>query len=97
MDKNIEKYIFDDIVDKLLMNKSVLFVSDLFTYNSAIFELKEIFEDVSLYGFSFIGYTGNAFEIKSVSENFDMVIVYISSEEDKKYLQSVCSKNVFIF
>ena len=48
MDKNIEKYIFDDIVDKLLMNKSVLFVSDLFTYNSAIFELKEIFEDLHL-------------------------------------------------
>lgn len=97
MDKNIEKYIFDDIVDNLLMNKSVLFVSDLFTYNSATFELKEVFEDVSLYGFSFIEYVGNAFEIESVSDKFDVVIAYLSSEEDKKYLQSICSKNVFIF
>lgn len=95
--ENLKTYILNDIVDQLLMNKSILFVSDFFTYESVIEELKDIFEDVPLYGFSFIPYSDNVSEVLEVSENFDTVVVYISSQEDKKYLQSVCSKNVFIF
>lgn len=95
--ENLKEYILNDIVDQLLMNKSILFVSDFFTYESVMKELRIIFEDVPLYGFSFIAFSDNVSEILGASDKFDNVVVYISSQEDKKYLQSVCSKNVFIF
>ena len=86
MDKEIE--VVDLIVDNLLLNKSVLFISDVFTYNSIVYELKESFEDVNLYLFSFsnfdLDYIG-----KIDFDTFDMVVFYLDIPNNKENLVEI--------
>lgn len=95
MDKEIE--VVDLIVDNLLLNKSVLFISDVFTYNSIVYELKESFEDVNLYLFSFsnfdLDYIG-----KIDFDTFDMVVFYLDIPNNKENLVEIVKnhKNILV-
>lgn len=89
-------YVIDEIVDMLLMNKSVLFVSDMFEYDEIIAMLKENFEEISLYGLTFLK-TNSIIEVKNIETSFDNVIVYLKSEEDKVQARTVLSANSLVF
>lgn len=92
-----EEYVINDIIDNLLLNKKVLFVSDKFTYNSIVYELKSDFEDIALYGFTFIEYKDNMQEIASYFEKFDVVICYLSKDDDSARLKCINPKNVIVY
>ena len=89
-------YVIDEILDMLLMNKSVLFVSDMFEYDEIIAMLKENFEEISLYGLTFLK-TNSIIEVKNIETSFDNVIVYLKSEEDKVQAKTVLGANCFVF
>lgn len=89
-------YVIDEVLDMLLMNKSVLFVSDMFEYDEIIAMLKENFEEISLYGLTFLK-TNSIIEVKNIETSFDNVIVYLKSEEDKVQAKTVLGANCFVF
>ena len=89
-------FVIDEIVDLLLLNKSVLLVSDNLNYNEIIFELKESFEDVPLYNFNFVQ-TNNLITVKGHSKLYDKVIVYMSSEEETETAKTVLEKEIIVF
>lgn len=89
-------YVIDEVLDMLLMNKSVLFVSDMFEYDEIIAMLKENFEEISLYGLTFLK-TNSIIEVKNIETSFDNVIVYFKSEEDKVQARTVLGANCFVF
>ena len=89
-------YVIDEVLDMLLMNKSVLFVSDMFEYDEIIAMLKENFEEISLYGLTFLK-TNSIIEVKNIETSFDNVIVYLKSEEDKVQARTVLGANCFVF
>lgn len=86
--RETEQNVVEYIVDNLLLNRSVLFISDVFTYNSIVFELKECFEDVNLYLFSFSNFNIDTLENMDYGE-FDSVVFYIKSESEKEYLNKM--------
>lgn len=87
-----EEKVIDLVVENLLLNKSVLFVSDVFTYNSIVFELKESFEDVNLYLFSF-----SNFDLEIINkidlDTFDMVVFYLNTLTNKESLVDIVKNN----
>jgi hypothetical protein len=89
-------YVIDEVLDMLLMNKSVLFVSDMFEYDEIIAMLKENFEEISLYGLTFLK-TNSIIEVKNIETSFDNVIVYLKSEEDKVQARTILGANCFVF
>ena len=89
-------YVIDEVLDMLLMNKSVLFVSDMFEYDEIITMLQENFEEISLYGLTFLQ-TNSIIEVKNIETSFDNVIVYLKSEEDKVQAKTVLGANCFVF
>ena len=89
-------YVIDEILDMLLMNKSVLFVSDMFEYDEIITMLQENFEEISLYGLTFLQ-TNSIIEVKNIETSFDNVIVYLKSEEDKVQAKTVLGAICFVF
>ena len=89
----MEEKIFEHIVDSLLLNKSVLFVSDNISYNVCVYELKEIYEDVPLYGFAF---SDNVEDSLDLFSNFDEVVIYLSSDK-RDILNKLNFKNLVIF
>ena len=89
-------FVIDEIVDLLLLNKSVLLVSDNLNYNEIVFELKENFEDVPLYNFNFLQ-TNNLITIKGYSAFYDKVIVYMDSKEETETAKMVLEKEIIVF
>lgn len=76
---NGENLVLEHIVDSLLLNKSVLFLSDKITYSFTVFGLKEIYEDVPLYAFS---YSDKIEDSMVLCNNFDEVVIYLSNEKE---------------
>ena len=93
-----EQNVVELIVDDLLLNKSVLFVSDVFTYNSIVFELKECFEDVNLYLFAFSKFS-TAIVNEIDFDIYDRVVFYLSSSDKKEVLKEVIKykENIIVF
>ena len=77
----------------MLLNKSVLFISDKLTYSFTIFSLKEIYEDVPLYAFSYSEGLENSIILFN---DFDEVVIYLSDNKTD-ILNKLNFKNVVIF
>lgn len=90
---NRENIVLEHIVDGLLLNKSILFVSDMLSYSITLLGLKDIYEDVPLYAFSF----SNKFENSvALFDDYDEVVIYLSDKK-KDIFNKFNFKNVVIF
>ena len=96
MKKITADYVINEIIDMLLMNKSVLFVSDMFEYDEIIVMLKENFEDIELYGLTYLK-TNSIIEVKNIENSFDNVVVYLKSENDKTKAKTILGSGSLIF
>ena len=89
-------YVIDEIIDMLLLNKSVLFVSDMYEYDEIVRLLKENFDEISLYGLTYLR-TDSIIEVQNIQESFDNVIVYLDSNKKTEEAKTILGKNCFVF
>ena len=71
-------------------------ISDKYSYNEIVFELKEEFEDIPLYAFYHIN-ENSVLPFVGISKEFDKVIVYLDSDEETERAKTILEKEILIF